>query len=77
MKRTLTTLLIASMFIIGCTNNQSFPINSKSPLIVQYFESYDNKLSLYLAFNDKGNNRIYFIDSCNKYSVGDTITFKK
>ena len=72
----LTILLIASFVFIGCHSSEPNIIRSKifdrtysgnvpPPCICEYFYYSDR----YTWQN--------FQDSCNKYSVGDTITFKK
>jgi len=73
----LTILLIASFVFIGCqspseTNiirskifDRTYLGNVPPPCICEYFYYSDR----YTWQN--------FQDSCNKYSVGDTITFKK
>jgi len=73
----LLTLLITSFVFIGCGNENSFvPTQTKSPIIkVIECKYYVNGLCNVTISN--GENYIYIIDSCNKYSVGDTITFKK
>jgi hypothetical protein len=74
MKRTLT-LLIASMFIIGCSIPDSTKIEPFECKItsVQY---KGNNICEY-GYIVNGGQYSYFKDNCNKYSVGDTITFKK
>jgi hypothetical protein len=74
MKRILT-LLIASMFIIGCSIPDSTKIEPFECKItsIQYKR---NGLCEYGYSVNRGQYS-YFKDSCNKYSVGDTITFKK
>jgi len=67
MKKTLT-LLIASVFIIGCGVG-----NTNHNIISKVFKN--NGICGYY-YND-GFGTSYTEDSCNKYSVGDTITFKK
>lgn len=72
----LTTLLLTSVFIIGCKQNEPNIIRSKIfdrtylgnaqlPCICEYFYFTDE----YTWQN--------FQDSCNKYSVGDTVGVKK
>lgn len=75
--KNLTLLIITSMLFIGCDENKSYPISSNNPLKIRYVESWDKNICIYTAYLDNGCNRIYFIDSCNKYSVGDTIKFSK
>jgi hypothetical protein len=71
MKRKLTTLLIASMFIIGCKNDYEI-IESKYKT-----QEFRTAKLLNPCICEYHTNWRRFLDSCNKYSVGDTITFKK
>jgi len=71
--KTILTLLIASMFIIGC----GLKSNLHNPVITsKEIENYQLMICKYgYAIGDYNIN--FFIDSCNKYSVGDTLIFKK
>ena len=75
MKRTLK-ILITSMFIIGCGIPDATKIETPQPLKVINMKYIGNGVcSIEVTSNNISS--MYFKDSCNKYSVGDTITFKK
>jgi hypothetical protein len=67
MKQTLTILLL-SIIMIGCGEG-----NTKHQVISKIFKN--NGICGYY-YND-GFGTSYTEDSCNKYFVGDSITFKK
>jgi len=66
MKRTLTLLIATSMFFIGCGKNNGI-IMTKA-----FMGRGVCKYEYYL-----GAEWVTTFDSCNKYSVGDTIKFSK
>jgi thioredoxin-related protein len=72
MKRKLTTiLLIISMFFIGC--NQDYEVIEH----IQKYTTSNTGTFLNPCICEFETNRRKLLDSCNKYNVGDTITFKK
>jgi hypothetical protein len=75
MKRKLTTLLIASMFIIGCNE-----VHIKDKIVITKQElnnySYHKGRFKYTA-NEDYHGGILVIMTDSVYSVGDTLTFKK
>jgi hypothetical protein len=74
MKRTLT-LLIASVFIIGCGIPDSTKIEPFECKITSI--QYKGNGVCEYGYSINRGKYSYFKDSCNKYFVGDTITFKK
>lgn len=74
MKQTLTILLL-SIIMIGCS--EFYPTKSGKFIIVTSV-NYEYKLNKYKCHSiESVYTGFYFIDSFNKYSIGDTVTFKK
>jgi hypothetical protein len=71
----LLTLLIASFVFIGCDIPDTTKLEPfECKITSQTYKG--NNICEYGYIVNRGQN-FYFQDSCNKYSVGDTITFKK
>jgi hypothetical protein len=75
-QKTTTLLLIASVFIIGCGEKPK--IKNGTIISKSYFTQMSNDMPKGICrYAYWYGEALEFNDSCNKYFIGDTITFKK
>lgn len=67
-------ILLGLIFMVGCSD--TYP-NKEGRFIIIASDMYSNRLSKFRTKSIKGFGDFSFVDSSNKYSVGDTIHLSK